>query len=134
MLIITSSNLDSSFTPYTALFPLEDDEGPGTSSGSGTAELGPAVAVSAVVEPAEIDVTEMPVAEAVMPKGTGKCAMIVASSIVWVIIVLYNVVSLDRRTSPHRDVQHEGVDIARRIIWRHDSNHSCLSGSLYKRP
>lgn len=82
LLIITSSNLDPSFALYTALFPLEDEEGPGASSEVGAVELGPAVAVSAVVGPAEVDGTGGAAGGGgIIPKGTGKRAVIVASSI-----------------------------------------------------
>lgn len=109
------SSLDTSCTLYDAFFPLEDDEGSGTSSTFGAVELGPAVAepavdVSAAVGSADVDVTEVAAGGAIMPKGTGKESTMVAESILLVSIVLQIAVSLGSlgslggRTSAHRDV------------------------------
>lgn len=104
------SSLDTSCTLYNAFFPLEDDEGSGTSSTFGAVELGPAVAVSAAVGSADVDVTEVAAGGAIMPKGTGKESTMVAESILLVSIVLQIAVSLGSlgslggRTSAHRDV------------------------------
>ena len=102
-------------TPYKPSFPPEDEEGPGISSAFAAVELSPAVAVSvvvgtAVVGPAEVDATEvaaagvLATAEVMTPKGAGKGAMMVASSIFLISIVSSDVVSLDRRTSAHCDL------------------------------